>query len=886
MQAGRLWGRTVVLCATLLVSLVSLESAPLQQAPDDPNERFHALLNRGHELRRQGKFDESAAQFIAARAIAERLGDERMIVSAMINLSSARGQQGDYPTTLDLLNEALARSEALHDNGLVASSLVNLAIVYRITGDYDRALATNRRSLELAVAAKDLSVQGRLHTNISVIYWNQGHFREALAELEQAEAIKKQLNEDDIGLVHNNFGNIYAQQGVYDLALEYYERALADLQKSPDPLLDSSVLGNIGTIYRDRGDLDRAQDYFTRAYAAADRVHNSRNVATATYNLATVQHQRGNAAAALEGHRRSLALRESTNDKSEMSESYLAIGHLLFELKRDAEGLENAERAATLAREIKSGDRLWEPLMLIGDLKRRLNDLPGAEAALRESIDTIEESRGDVAGGTQSRWRYFAGKLDAYDSLTDLLIAEKRTGDAFAVAERGRARELAEVLDADASAVRPLTDEERQRQQTVERAVLSANTRLTAAVRTKAGAAAVRDAEEQVRKARLAAEEFRGTLDARYPVRRLTRGSSEADLQASLADLTDTRTAIVEFAVTNTVTHVFVASRNGTGAPVLNTASIRMSREDLGRRVTAFRAKLAARSLDFHDDARALYDLLLKPVAPAIGARTRLVVVPDDVLWTIPFEALEPAPNRSVIDSMTIAYAPSIAVLRVMRDRQRSLAAPQASPLLAVAADPVSDRPRLPEAELQASALAVLYGAPRTRLLVGAAATEPKVRSALAEADVLHFATHGVVDDQDPMYSFLQLTRGGANDAAGDGRLEAWEIQSLKLRAAVAVLTACDTARGTIGGGEGVIGLAWSFLAAGTPSMVVSLWQLDAASATALTSDLHEHLRRSMVSGHIRVADSLRDAALTLRSDPRYRHPYYWAGLVAVGDGY
>ena len=290
-------------------------------------------------------------------------------------------------------------------------------------------------------------------------------------------------------------------------------------------------------------------------------------------------------------------------------------------------------------------------------------------------------------------------------------------------------------------------------------------------------------------------------------------------------------------------------------------------------------------ALDFHADARALYDLLLKPIAPAVGARSRLVVVPDGVLWTIPFEALEPAADRSVVDSTTIAYAPSIAVLRVMRDRQRMLGSRLTSPLLAVAADPVSDLPRLPAAARQASTLAALYGAPRSRVLVGAAATEPKVRSALADADVLHFATHGIVDDRDPMYSFLQLTRGGA-DAAGDGRLEAWEIQSLKLRAAVAVLTACDTARGTLGGGEGVIGLAWSFLAAGTPSMVVSLWELDAGSATALTSDLHQRLRASMVGGHVRVAESLRSAMLQLRSNPRYRHPYYWAGLVAVGDGY
>ena len=182
--------------------------------------------------------------------------------------------------------------------------------------------------------------------------------------------------------------------------------------------------------------------------------------------------------------------------------------------------------------------------------------------------------------------------------------------------------------------------------------------------------------------------------------------------------------------------------------------------------------------------------------------------------------------------------------------------------------------------------LTAIYGASRSRAFVGTAATETRVRAALANATILHFATHGVVDDMNPMYSYLQLTRAGAVDANTDGRLEAWEIMSLKLEAAVAVLTACDTARGKLGGGEGMVGLSWAFFAAGTPATVVSLWELDSASATAMTTTFHRRFRASLLAGHGEVAESLRAAALELRRDARYRHPFYWAGLVAVGDGY
>jgi len=228
----------------------------------------------------------------------------------------------------------------------------------------------------------------------------------------------------------------------------------------------------------------------------------------------------------------------------------------------------------------------------------------------------------------------------------------------------------------------------------------------------------------------------------------------------------------------------------------------------------------------------------------------------------------------------------ALASFRDVRARFEARGNRARSPRLLVAANPVSDRPALPDAERQGHDLAVLYGASRTRLLVGSAATEPRVRAAAADATVLHFATHGVLDDANPMYSFLQLTRSGATDADGDGRVEAWEIQALKFDASVAVLTACDTGRGRLADGEGLIGLAWAFFAAGTPATVVSLWPLESASATTLTLSFHRRLRASLVAGHAEVADSLRAAALELRRAPRYRHPFYWAGLVSVGDGY
>jgi CHAT domain-containing protein len=126
-----------------------------------------------------------------------------------------------------------------------------------------------------------------------------------------------------------------------------------------------------------------------------------------------------------------------------------------------------------------------------------------------------------------------------------------------------------------------------------------------------------------------------------------------------------------------------------------------------------------------------------------------------------------------------------------------------------------------------------------------------------------------------------------AGDRTEDGLLEAWEVMKLELEAELAVLSACETARGRIGAGEGVIGLSWAFFVAGCPTTLVSQWEVEAASTTDLMVEFHRHLRaeergRGRAPG---TSEALRQAALKLQRGGKYRHPFYWAGFVLVGDG-
>ncbi|HEX6088067.1 MAG TPA: CHAT domain-containing protein, partial [Thermoanaerobaculia bacterium] len=186
----------------------------------------------------------------------------------------------------------------------------------------------------------------------------------------------------------------------------------------------------------------------------------------------------------------------------------------------------------------------------------------------------------------------------------------------------------------------------------------------------------------------------------------------------------------------------------------------------------------------------------------------------------------------------------------------------------------------LPDAEREVREVGQLYA--RAVVLSGAEATESRTKSAAKKASVIHFATHALFDDAHPMSSRLALARDEAG--ADDGWLEAREIMNLDVDADLVVLSACETARGAIGGGEGVVGMAWSFFVAGARSTISTQWKVGTDSTAILMIDFHRTLHRSAATVPLRKARSLRDAQLRVLRDPRYRHPFHWAAFVILGD--
>lgn len=295
------------------------------------------------------------------------------------------------------------------------------------------------------------------------------------------------------------------------------------------------------------------------------------------------------------------------------------------------------------------------------------------------------------------------------------------------------------------------------------------------------------------------------------------------------------------------------------------------------------------------EPGRELWRHLLTPVVSKLKSEHRLILVLDGALRNIPFSAL-PLPEGNdgvVLDRHEVVTLPSLAALAAWsEDRHRPRSTD--GPLLTIFADPVVEDsdPRLPRArsgsgggrlrrlpgtQAEAEAIQKLFGSAKAHVLTGFDVHQENVMERLSGQPIVHFATHATLHPYGEL-SGLVLSQYKADGTPTDGFLHVFEIAGRQLDADLVVLAACQTSRGEEIGGEGNLGLAWSFFRAGVPRVVASLWQV----GDEKTSELMIHFYEGIRDGASPSA-ALRAARLAIRRQPQ-TEPYDWAGFVFQGD--
>jgi CHAT domain-containing protein len=516
-----------------------------------------------------------------------------------------------------------------------------------------------------------------------------------------------------------------------------------------------------------------------------------------------------------------------------------------------------------------------------------------ARLSFDAAIEEIEKMRASLAGGEQESHRFLEDKLAPYYSMIELLIASNNFAEALSYAERAKARTLLDVLSSGrVNVTKAMTKEEDERERALHAQIVTLNSQLFQIDR-KPDDARSTVLKAKLEKARLEYEAFQAHLYTAHPELKVQRGQSRVFTIAEAgAILPDNRTAILEYVVTEKNTYLFVIARVA-GQTAVTAYPLGLRNDEVGKATENFREQVATRDLTFETSARRLYDQLVKPAEKQLRGINKLIIVPDGQLWDLPFQALR-RDEDYVLDDFVVSYAPSLSVLREMKIKGSKVHAKTPEVLLALGNPDLNvnevaqlsllraeDFGPIQSSETEVNTLGQLYGRHHSKILVGKSATEEEAKGEAEKYRLLHFATHAVLDDRNPMYSRIMLSR---DEQREDGMLEAWELMKMNLTAEMVVLSACQTARGRVGAGEGMIGMSWALFVAGSPTVVVSQWKVDSDRTSELMIDFHRNLVRGAARrGAMTKAEALRLAALKLRRS-RYSHPFYWAGFVLIGN--
>ena len=816
---------------------------------------------------------------------------------------------------LGSLQKALPLLHQAGELGKEATALTALQGIFMTRGETGEALRYLTQALALSRQAGDSYAEANALYNLANIQKLRGELQQALESLENALIINRRLG-DRRGEFSSLYGlgSIYHDLGELDKAREKYEQALT-LAETLEVMAAwrARLLNNIGWILYRQGNGDVALDYFDRALALSLERKDPDGIAAALHNLGVAEVSLGDPGDGLKALRQALELRQGLNAYP-WAQTLRELGTVYHRLGKPEEASCSFEESLAIGRRIGAPGLMAETLFRWALLDREQGRLADALAKVKEAIDLTESVRNRVEADAL-RTSFFSSKRDYYELYIDLLIRMGYQGKALEASERARARSLLDLLvEGRLDLTRGISPELKQQEKDVAAQISEIQGALIDELSTK------EPQEEKIGNLRARLDEImdeRQSLEVRihsehprYSEVRYPSPLGREEVQKRLPE----DTALLEYSLGREGSYAFVVTRERLEVYRLPDSTW------IAAKVRAVREGVESPSRRFFSSyvraAHELYQTLITPARPVLAGKRHLLISPDGPLHFLAFEVLlkKDGQGRKTADlpyllrEFSVSYIPSASVLFWLEGPQQVATEAGAPPMQLIAfADPLYDakydertvssslRDAVPEFEAplqelglgpvrrlkgtarEVAAIASLYPSTQVRLYTGGQASEENVKGnpLVERARRIHFATHGVFNERQPELSGLRLTR----TAKEDGILQVHEIFNLNLNAELVVLSACNTGRGKEVSGEGLVGLTRAFLYAGTQSLVVSLWPVADAQTPELMLNFYQKLDQIRDK-----AEALRQAKLNMiRKGSRAARPFYWAAFILVG---
>jgi CHAT domain-containing protein/Flp pilus assembly protein TadD len=831
---------------------LAMKVLSLAQTQNDPRKaEGEQLLRQGLQQFQLGQFEAALQSFQKVLNICQETKIRECEAAVLGNLGIIYRNLGDYAKAIEYHEQELAIAREIKDRQGETAALASLGNTYLNLGDYRTAIEYHAQNLAIVREIKDRQGEAAALNNLGIVYRNLGDYAKAIKYLEQSLAVAKEIkNLRGEGNALANLGNTYLNLGDYTKTIEYHEQSLAIAREVQDRQGEAAALANLGIAYLKLGEYTQGIEHQQQSLVIARDLKNREYEGRALGNLSGAYLILGDYTKAIEYSMQYLAIAREIKNRPIEAKALGNLGAAYLNLENYTKAIEYSEQLLAIAQEIKDAESQGAALNNLGYTLYKSGNLALAEKTLIEAMKVKESLRYGL--DDTNKVSIFDTQYNTYLNLQEVLIAQNKTDSALEISERGRARAFVELLASGLSTtgnsetipLQSLTIEQIKQIAKAQNATLVQYSIISNVFKV---------------------EGKRQSKGSELYIWIISPNGKVTFRQVDLKSLGETKEgSLLRQLVTETLESLGVGEeRNG-----IFEVSVTNPSADPQHQIKSLKQ---------------LHQLLIQPIADLLPSdpEERVIFIPHQDLFRVPFPALMDSDGKYLVEKHTILSAPSIQVLDLTyKQRQHGSRSGQGALVVGNPSPMPSGFQPLLGAEKEALEVAQLL---RTQALIGSQATEPAVLQQLPNARIIHLATHGTFNEQQPLLGGVALAQTG-KESQNDGLLTAEEIVNLNskgkltLNAELLVLSACNTGRGRITG-DGVIGLSRSFIAAGIPSVIVSLWSVPDAPTAELMTQFYTNLYQKKLD----KAQALRQAMLAMMEKHR-NNPRAWAAFTLIGE--
>jgi len=816
----------------------------------------------------------------------------------------------EFPNALLLLTKAVELDPELI---LAHGSMIQL--LFRMS-KYDESLVQSQRLLQLANLLDDFEASAYAETMIGSYYFIRGDYSKALSSLHNALRTAEEIGDNKRQAVClNGIAAVYALSANFSKALQYFNESLLLARKTGSKAHEVQALGNIANVYKDQGEPEQALVYYQKALRGSQQNNFKNEESLNLSNMAEIYQQQEDYNKAVQYQKRALQIATDIDDRSQEAFVLRNLGTLNQDLGNASEAIAYLHQALVIGLETQDVQIIWESEAGLGSCYEKQGYLQEAITHYVNAIAVYDSVRNSL-DIESLRNSFLEDKYEAYPSIVQLLAQSGKYKDAFIYAEKYKAKTMLDVLSQGRNLFSELlSDTLKAELQQIKSEHENAHDELSQELsKTAKDKAKIFSLEQKITDLELKKAAIMEDLKNKHRSYYQLTSPEILELEDLQQRILGDDQAVVEYILGPEKMSVFVITND----------TLVYSQADAGRETLQAMladlspvfglqnsAQTASRQRsDFSvSHAYALYEILFKPLERWLQNTKELIIVPDDILFYLPFEMLVfdttgvKNPNdfenaKFLLERFDVSYLSSASLLepglQTLRKPNKGILAmgnpdfgpqpdkPGQGELLA-SKEPITGGRvgaesllQLPDSETEVKAIGGVLRGLSNNIFTGKRATEENFKRNAADYRILHLATHFLPNDNQPLYSKIALAQNG--DAEEDGFLQTYEVFNMNLNADLVVLSACNTALGKLQKGEGVIGISRAFLFAGVPSLVVSLWNVDDKATSIIMSDFYKYMKAGF-----NKKQALRRAKVDyLRASGA--DPYYWAPFILIGD--